>query len=1089
MAINQHGSLAIDDNDKPVMGGVSSVDQKTIVSSTYDPVTRRLRVDNSGSGGSISVTDGVTTVSGVTTIDFTSGATVTNGGGGQANVAITGGGSGTPGGLNTQLQYNNSGAFGGITGAVTDGTAVSLTAAHLLNPTINGAGTGLATLAYPNTSSSATITLPTVTGTLATLAGTEALTNKSVNGVTLVNGGTSTLYLSQDGTYTTPAGTYVLPTASTSVLGGVKVDGTSITISGGVISATTGGSGTVTSVAVSGGTTGLTTSGGPITGSGTITLAGTLIPANGGTGTATAFTQGSVVFAGTSGVYSQDNANFFWDATNHRLGIGTTSPSVPFDVNGSTNISAVGARIMGDYSNATFSNRVAMQTNTANGNTNFGLLPNGTATTSALNAYSNSDPTNAAFGNFGISATQVQITSSHRGTGTTLPMVLTVQGGGTITLDTGGGVTLSSLTNGLVKSASGLLSNATAGTDYSLGTSALGTGILKSTTGTGALTIAVASDFPTLNQNTTGSAATLTTPRAINGVNFDGSAAITVTASAGTLTGTTLNSTVVTSSLTTLGSSASLPGSPTTTTQSPSDNSTKVATTAYVDAAVIGQNFKEAALVATTANLVGVYLSNVFTYTATGTNSIDGVTLALGNRVLVKNQTTTFQNGWYVVTTAGALGVAGVLTRSSDANTSGEFKAGDSSFVTSGTTQSATTWAYTGVDSPTLGTDAITYAQTAGQGSFTQGNGIAITGNSIAIDTSVTVDKTTAQTLTNKTLTAPVLSGTITGTYTIGGTPTFPSTVVTTTGTQTLTNKTLTSPQINSISNTAGALSPTIVIGTRGDGTDNVTINGGISGDDFVTISATGTDTNIDLRLLGQGTGKVTVQDGATPSKQMQVSLVGATASTTTTLAFAQTTARTVTFPDATGTVTLLGNTATGTGSVVLATSPTLVTPVLGVATATSINGNIFTTGSSTYTGTASATYTFPGATSTLARSDAAQTFTGIQTFSQIITTVNSITATSNAATVPITSRISKVTNSSAATLTITITTASAVDGMLVMVRIYDFSSVAQTLAWVNTENSTVSVPSTSNGSTTLPLTVGFQFNASTTKWRVLAVA
>jgi len=48
-------------------------------------------------------------------------------------------------------------------------------------------------------------------------------------------------------------------------------------------------------------------------------------------------------------------------------------------------------------------------------------------------------------------------------------------------------------------------------------------------------------------------ATTLATPRAINGVNFDGSAAITVTAAAGTLTGTTLNSTVVTSSLTSVG--------------------------------------------------------------------------------------------------------------------------------------------------------------------------------------------------------------------------------------------------------------------------------------------------------------------------------------------------------------------------------------------------------------------------------------------------------------------------------------------------------------------------------------------------------
>lgn len=114
-------------------------------------------------------------------------------------------------------------------------------------------------------------------------------------------------------------------------------------------------------------------------------------------------------------------------------------------------------------------------------------------------------------------------------------------------------------------------------------------------------------------------------------------------------------------------------------------------------------------------------------------------------------------------------------------------------------------------------------------------------------------------------------------------------------------------------------------------------------------------------------------------------------------------------------------------------------------------------------------------------------TFTALNTFSAIGLTQNSIAASSNAATVPITSRLSKVTNSSAATLTITITTTSAVDGQLLMVRVLDFSAVSQTITWVNTENSTVSVPTTSNGSTTLPLTVGFQYNAATSKWRCLA--
>ena len=94
----------------------------------------------------------------------------------------------------------------------------------------------------------------------------------------------------------------------------------------------------------SGGTTGLTPAS-PTTGA--ITLAGTLGVANGGTGTATAFTAGSVVFAGASGVYSQDNANLFWDNTNNYLGVGTATPSAPFHVKLTTDRNA---RFLNAYS-------------------------------------------------------------------------------------------------------------------------------------------------------------------------------------------------------------------------------------------------------------------------------------------------------------------------------------------------------------------------------------------------------------------------------------------------------------------------------------------------------------------------------------------------------------------------------------------------------------------------------------------------------------------------------------------------------------------------------------------------------------------
>lgn len=101
----------------------------------------------------------------------------------------------------------------------------------------------------------------------------------------------------------------------------------------------------------------------------------------------------------------------------------------------------------------------------------------------------------------------------------------------TITVNTSQNINrLSNLTtNGLIKTSGSIgdLSIATAGTDYSAGTAGLANGILKSTTGTGALSIALAADFPILNQNTTGSAATLTTPRNIHGGSFNGSADVT----------------------------------------------------------------------------------------------------------------------------------------------------------------------------------------------------------------------------------------------------------------------------------------------------------------------------------------------------------------------------------------------------------------------------------------------------------------------------------------------------------------------------------------------------------------------------------
>ena len=70
-------------------------------------------------------------------------------------------------------------------------------------------------------------------------------------------------------------------------------------------------------------------------------VTGTLPVANGGTGTATAFTAGSVVFAGASGTYSQNNSKLFWDNTNNRLGINTAVPNVNMTIVSNTQTTAV----------------------------------------------------------------------------------------------------------------------------------------------------------------------------------------------------------------------------------------------------------------------------------------------------------------------------------------------------------------------------------------------------------------------------------------------------------------------------------------------------------------------------------------------------------------------------------------------------------------------------------------------------------------------------------------------------------------------------------------------------------------------------
>jgi hypothetical protein len=179
-------------------------------------------------------------------------------------------------------------------------------------------------------------------------------------------------------------------------------------------------------------------------------------------------------------------------------------------------------------------------------------------------------------------------------------------------------------------------------------------------------------------------------------------------------------------------------------------NALEAATKQYVDAFAEGLHVHASARVATTANVdlsTGLEAGDV----------IDGVTLVAGDRVLVKNQSTTSQNGIYVAVASGA------ASRAADYNTAAEIDAGDFFFVSEGTAYNNTGWVQ--VDTvTTLGTDPIVFEQFSGAGTYLAGNGLTLTGNSFSINTGVTVDLNTAQTLTNKTLTSPSLTTpTVTG--------------------------------------------------------------------------------------------------------------------------------------------------------------------------------------------------------------------------------------------------------------------------------------------------------------------------------------
>jgi hypothetical protein len=170
--------------------------------------------------------------------------------------------------------------------------------------------------------------------------------------------------------------------------------------------------------------------------------------------------------------------------------------------------------------------------------------------------------------------------------------------------------------------------------------------------------------------------------------------------------------------------------------------STDAATKAYVDQISQGVTWKQAVRVATTG--AGTLASSF-----ENGDTVDGVVLATGNRILIKDQATGAENGVYTVNASGA------PTRATDFDASSEI-GGAAVFVEEGTVNADSGWLCTTNETITLGSTSLVFAQFTGVGALVAGAGLTKTGStvdvgagtgisvaadSVAVDTSVVVRK------------------------------------------------------------------------------------------------------------------------------------------------------------------------------------------------------------------------------------------------------------------------------------------------------------------------------------------------------------